>query len=320
MTSVNNQQRAPQYGYDNTSTQSPVRSEHNTDAQAGSNTPPDSAPARPPVGPEQRGAFSSHRSMVNPQTQGANSQGELAELTQKNQDLRAKLQALSEQYSMRFNELNTKIDNLIAQLSTPDNRTKEAPITPDAAPHNRHAEGHSVPPQTPPEQGKQARDTQDTQESQGTPDTQGTQNTQPSQSGGIDTLAAELTQIQHSVNQLFEQVNTVLNALMDKLTSLAQLLNKGGSQNQTPPAQPDTTATASPDPAAPDATASAPNDTSGPAGDSTAPAPGTVEYIKQENQKLEAEIDQMERKFDEATSTLEKQFDALTQQVREQKQ
>lgn len=308
MTSVNNQQYAPRYGYEMPPTSQPVRSGGNTDANANPNTSADSAPPRPPVGPEQRGPFSTHSNLVNQHSQGADSKSEIAELTQKNQNLIAKYKALSERFVTKFSELNTKIDGLIAQLSTPGNQTEEPPMSPDAKPQDRRAEGQPVSPPTPPTAGSQTQDTQETP---------GTEQSQPQ---GLDKLAAELTQIQSAFNQLLESFEIAMKTLMDKLDNLAQLLTKGTSQDPTPPAQPDTTETASSDRVAPETTAPTQSEESAQGNDSTAPAPGTVEYLKQENQKLEAQIEQMEQGFELMTSELELRLDTLTKQARAQKQ
>ncbi len=310
MTSVNNQPYAPRYGYEKPPTPQPVRSGGNTDANANPNTSANSAPPRPPVGPEQRGQFSRHSNIVNQHSQGADSKSEIVELTQKNQKLIAKYSALSEKFSMRINELNTKIDGFIARLSTPGNKTEEAPMAPDAKPQDRRAEGQSVSPPTPPTQGSH------TQATQGAQDTPGTEQNQPQ---GLDKLATELTKIQSAFNQLIEQFNAEMKKLTEKLDKLAQLLGEGTSQHSTPAAQSDTK-TASSDRSASETTAPTQSENSPHVNDSTAPAPGSVEYLKHKNHELEAQIEQMEQNFEQTTSKLEQQLDTLTKQARKQKQ
>ena len=307
MTSINNQQYAPQYAYEMPPTQTPAPSGDNADAHA-PNTSPDSSPLRASVGPEQRGQFSRHNSIVNQKSQGADSKSEIAELTQKHKNLIAKYNALHEKFSTKLSELNTKIDNLITQLSTPGNKTEEAPISSNAKPQDRRTEEQSVTPQTPLTPDTQAQDLQ------------GAPATQRNQPQALDELAAELTKIQGAFNQLIEEFNMVMKSLTDKLDKLGQLLSKGAPQNQTPPAQPDATDTASSNRVAPETIAPEQNENSAQANDSNAPAPGTVEYLKQENQKLEVQIEQMEQSFEHTTSMLEQQLDTLSKQALEQKQ
>lgn len=291
MTSVSNQQYAPRYGYEMPPKPAPAQSEGHVDTHAG-DAPSDSTSPRSPVGPEQRGRFSRHNQIVNQQPQGADAKGEIAELSQKNQNLLAKYHALFAKFKAKITELNTKIESLTAQLSASANTTEEMPKAPDAKTQNRRTDDQSVETQTP--------STADTQP----PKTLGTEQSQPQ---GGDQLAADLTQLQTAFSQLLEGFNAAIKALTEKLDKLAQLL-KGVTQNQATSA-PSDTAEATP----------SPNEKPAQGDESKAPARGTVDYLKQENQKLEAQIDQMEAHFEQAMTTLEQQFESLTQQVREQK-
>ena len=321
MTNVNNQQYAPQYGYEMPPTLPSAGSGDNTGTQANPpNTSSDSTPPRPSVGPEQRGQFSSHNKIVNQSPQGADSQGELAKLTQKNQNLIGKYKTLYAKFSAKITELNTKIVSLTNQLSTSGNTTEQAPVAPDAKPENRRADGQALPPETSSTQDTQAQRSQGTQDAQGAQDVQDVQGTQQSQPQGLDKLVAEFTKIQYDFNQLLENVNSVMKTLTENLEKLTQRLSNGAPQNQASPVQSDTAETASSDPVAPETNAPAQNEVSDPANDSTAPAPATVQYLKQENQKLEAQIEQMEQLFDQTMSDLEEKFETLNKQVREQKE
>lgn len=308
MTSVNNQPYAPQYRYETPPTPPSARSSDNPGAGT-PNTAPDSPTPRPPVGAEQRGQFSSHNKIVNQQPQGAESKGELAELTQKNQNLLAKYKALIAKFSGKITELNTKIENLTQQLSPSAKQPEQAPTAPDAKPENRRADDQPVPPET--------SSTPDTQ-TQGakTPDAEVTEQSSPQ---GVDKLAAEITQLHTAFKELLDNVNAAMKALTEKLEKLSQLLSESVPQKEAPAVQSNTTNTASSDQAEPETAAPPQNTESAPTDNSTAPTSSSVDRLKQENQKLEAQIDQMEAYFEQTMSTLEQQLETLTEKAREQK-
>ena len=308
MTTINNQQYAPQYRYEMPPTRPPVSSDDNTDAQANHNTSQDSARPRAPVGPEQRGQFSSHNKIVNQQPQNADSQGEIAELTRKNKNLLAKYNVLVEKFKAKLTEFNTKIENLTKQLGNSGNETADAPRAPDAQPQGRGAADQSVAPETPTTQNTQAQQSQETPK------------TEQSQSEGIDKLAAQITEMKDVFKNLLDQLNIAINTLTQKLEDLTQMISKGARQNQAPADQSDTTETASSNDVAPEQPAHPQSKESPTADESKAHAPGSIDHLKQENQKLEAQIAEIEQTFEQAMSKLQQQFETLTKQVSEQKQ
>ncbi|MGY4639307.1 hypothetical protein [Pseudomonas sp. TE24901] len=305
MSSINNQQYAPQYRYEMPPTsQSPSSSDPAGASANPANTTTESKPPRPPVGAEQRGQFSRHNNIVNQQPQGAESKGELAELTQKNQNLVAKYEALITKYNAKIIELNTKIEGLTQQLTAGAKTPEHAPSAPDTKPENPRADSQPVPPETP-----------------ATPDTQtrGTETAERSPPQGLDKLEAEITQLHTALKTLLERFEAAMKTLTTKLDNLTQLLSKGVPRQETPAVQPGTTDSTPPNNAAPDTAAPEQRKESAPADNSTAPAPGKVDRLKQANEELEAQINQMEAYFEKTLSTFEQKFQALTQQVSEKK-
>lgn len=304
MTSVNTHPQNPYTaGYVQPQSPEPVRQESSAEASGHPVPHANVAPPRPPVTPEQRGQFSSHNAIVNPrQPQGTDTAGELAELTQKNQTLAAKYKALAERFSQKITELSTKIETLIQQLSTPGEQTEEKPAAPEPKPQSRIAGGQAAPPETPP-----------------TPEVQGNEGTEHVEPQGFKTVSEQITRLQYAFNQLLENFNAAMKILTEKLDTLTQLLSKGAPQSQVTPEQPGITETVTSNDVSPETTAPAKDEKSAPASNPVAPAPGTVEYLKQENQKLESHIDQMTAYFEQTMAALEQQFETLTRQANERK-
>ncbi|SED64273.1 hypothetical protein [Pseudomonas costantinii] len=298
MTSVNTRPQTPYTAdYEQPRNWVPAGQENNPEATGSIGPQAYSEPPRGPMTPEQRGQFSTHSEIINPpQSQGADTAGELAELSQKNQNLADKYVALAERFSTKIVEFTKKIENLANQIIASGKQTEHAPGVSGSTPQGRRTDTPTVTPETP-----------------AMPDTQKTEQSQPS---GLAALAKDISELKDAFDVLMKNFNNVMKVLTDKLNELTQLLSKGGAQNQTPPVQSDTIDTPPSVDAAPETMAPPQQDQKlAPANDSTAPAPGTLEYLKQENQRLEAQIDQMTAYFEATMSALEKQFETVTRQV-----
>ncbi len=309
MDSVNSQQYAPQYPYEMPPTSQTAPSSDNAGAPTHTTpTTTDPTPPRSSGGAERPGQFSRQNNIVNQQPEGAESKGELAELTQRNQSLADKYAALAEKFSAKIVELTKKISTLANQIISSGKQTGAVPGGSGSTPGGRPTDTPTVAPEMP-----------------AVPDSQ---KTEQSQTTGLAGLAEDISQLKDAFEVLMQNFNAAIAALTDKLNELTQLLSKGALQSQTPPVQSDThntvpsdTPQAAPsDDAAPETSAPPQDRRLAPANDSTEPAPGTLEYFKQENQKLEAQIDQMTAYFEATMSALEQQFETVTRQVKEQTQ
>ncbi len=310
MTSINTRPAPYTVGYEQPEKTAPIRGDESREASQQAGMSPDTAPPRSPVGPEQRGQFSSHSKIVNQQPQGADVKGEIAELTEKNNQLIAKHDSLKENVWTTLKGLYDQINELLRQINQSGKKPEQAPATPDAPPTNRLADGQSAPSET-----SSTPDTQGTQGSQGSQGSQDTQGTEQSQPQGLDKLAEEQTKTQDMFSNLLKAFNEAMGLVTRKLNDLIAAYNNSAPQKQTAPESAGTPETDSPDPVKPETPAPPQNEESTPANDSTAPAPGTVAYLNQKNQELEKQIEYMEQQFEQKTSELTATLNALTQQM-----
>lgn len=295
MTSVSTRPQTPHTaGYEQRQSLASAGHENGTGA-SGNAEPQDYFAPRPSMTPEQRGQFSSHNKIVNPRhSEVADTAGQVAELTEKNRNLVAKYNALVEKLSATLIEFSKKIENLTQQFSPSGKQTEEAPVASGPPPHRR-ADAQTAAPEIPSPQDSQV--------------------TEQNQVQGFETLVAETTQLQNAFNKLLEGFNLAIKALAEKMDNLTQMLSKGVPQNPAATVQSDTTETATSYDVSPETTAPSQNENSILANDSVAPAPGTLEYLRQENKKLEEQIDHMTDYFDRTMSVLEQQFKTLSEQA-----
>lgn len=314
MTNVSTQQYAPQYGYEMPPTPPPVRSGDTPGAHA--NTPDssaDSTPPRPPMGPEQRGQFSSHSEMVNhPQSQGADATGQMAELTTKNKELHAKYDALLSKFDPMLRQLNQKIIDLTEHIDASEKKPKDAPVAPGPQPENRRGDEQAVAP----------AETSRQQTAPGTPpapDTSNTPVTEPGQSGSLEALTRVTSEFSSKLDELLTKFNSIVETLTNAMNSLVQRVNAMNiPDSQTPPEQADSPQATAADDVYPQTPIAPQNQPPAQADEPSAPASGTAEQLSQENAKLEAQLTKMDGLFQDTISKLQQQVDNLTRQLQQQ--
>ncbi|PHN18512.1 hypothetical protein [Pseudomonas sp. ICMP 460] len=312
MNNVSNQQYAPQYGYEMPPTPPPVRSGDTPGPHA--NTPDssaDSTPPRPPMGPEQRGQFSSHSKIVNqPQPQGADATGQMAELTNKNKELHAKYDALLSKFDPMLRQLNQKIIDLTAHVDASEKNVKDAPVAPGPQPENRRGDDQNVaPPETPPQQNAPGTPP--------APDPADTPVTEPGQSGSLEALTRVTSEFSSKLDGLLTKFNSIIETLTNTINNLVQRVNAMNiPDSQTPPEQADSPQTTPSDDVQPQ-TPIAPHNQPAEADEPSAPAADTAEKLSQENAKLEAQLTKMDGLFQDTISKLQQQVDNLTRQLQQ---
>ena len=310
MNSVNTRQQTPYpVGYELSPKPTPIRHEDSAEASAQPAPQPDSAAPRSLMSTEQRGPFSTHSELVNPKPlQGADS-GLLAELTQKNQALRTKVEALVATLMPMIERLQTQVAELTQQLNDSDKAPEETPVMPQGQTKNLPIDEQNVAPlQTAtPEQAPPAPETQQPQ--------------------GLDALIRENTQFREMVSAQFSQLKTLIEGLQQQIEALSQRVNNMGlPQGQAPADQADTghkTEANNVQLEMPDAKQEAPEVKLGadlvPTTETAAPDSSTVEALKRENEQLEAGLDKLSESYQQTISQLEQQVKSLTEQVNAQK-
>ncbi|WP_395611058.1 hypothetical protein [Pseudomonas sp. B22129] len=303
MTSVNTRPQTPYMtGYEQPRNSVPAGQENNPEASGSAGPQTYSEPPRGPMTPEQRGQFSSHSGMINPQPpQGADMSAELAEVAQKNQNLLGKYATLATKIQTKLPELATKIGTLEQQIHSSRQQTEGTSGAQGSKLQNRFADAQTVATE-PPE----------------TSDTPDTQTTEQVHAAGFAQLTEDISQLKNALGVLMQNLKNAMTVLTDKLDELTQLLSQSAPQNQNHPLSAGTTEAALPNDMAPEMMT--PSQAKKPAltNESTESAPGTIEYFKQENQKLEIQIDEMTAYFEQMMSTLEEQIKTLTRQIEAQ--
>lgn len=303
MTTVNTHPPVPYTaGYEAPQSSAPAHQDYNNEASGYAGTQAYSAPSRPPVTPEQRGPFSSHSGMINPQPpQGADMSGELAEVSQKNQNLLDKYAALATKIQTKIPEVVTKIGTLEQQIHASRKQTEGTSGAPGSTPQNRLADAQTVAPETPE-----------------ISDTPGTQTTEQTHAASFAQLTEDISQLKNALGVLMKNLKDAMTVLTDKLDELTQLLSQSAPQNQNQPPSAGTTEAAISNDMAPETMTPPQAKKPAPTNESVESAPGTIEYFKQENQKLEIQIDEMTAYFEQMMSTLEEQIKTLTRQIEAQ--
>ncbi|MBX7277905.1 hypothetical protein K2E96_11820 [Pseudomonas sp. ERGC3:05] len=282
MTSVNTRQPSPcTVGNEISPAPAPTGPEGDAEASGRSDTRPDAAPPRNPVTPEQRGQFSSHHAIVNPKPPETAETRLLAELTQKNNQLLAKLNALVEKFE-------------------PQAQGKAAPdsaVAPASQPYYR------------------LFDEQDE-----TFLLQGTLVNESGLSRSLDTLTRENDEFRHMVKKAFEQFHRMLTRLQQLVGSLAHRVDTMDlPQRQIPTGTAASAKPVSSDDVQPEAPASRQNQVSVPANESTASRARTVEALKKENQALEDGLDAATAYYHTLISPLQQQIEAPVKNADKQK-
>lgn len=296
MTSVNTRPAPYTVGYEQPQKPSPISYQDSARASERTSTPPDSAPLRPAMTPEQRGQFSSHSAIVNPPpSQGSEAADLLAELTQKNIALRAKFQGFAAEVGPQIQSLQQQVVDLTQQLNT----TQPSSNEPEAAPQNRSAgEQHTAP-------------------SQATPVTQDPSGTEPGQAQSLEALNRESKAFRQEVLAFFGELKTVIQQLQEQIQGLAQRIDAIGTPQNAVPSEPDNSAEPGP---SPDATAPENDSTPVPSDEPDATSARGVEALMSENAQLQAGLDQMEAQFKAVVAQLQAQIEALSKKISEQKQ
>ena len=308
MTSVNTGPAPYTVGYErNHEKPAPIRYQDSAEAAEHAGMLPNAAPPRPPMSPEQRGQFSSHSKIVNQQqSQGAHSAGQLAELTQKNQELRTKFQGFAAQVGPQIQNLQKQVVDLTQQLNTPDKATQDASNEPGGAPQNRSAAEPGV------------------VQSDASPSTQDASGTPPGQTQSLEELTRQSKEFREEVKNFFLELSTVIQQLREQIQGLAQRIETiQAPQTPTPSAPESTAETASSPETAPlthDEAAAPTNDEMPPSSNEPQePASRGVEELMHENAQFQAALDQMDAAFKQEVSNLQQQIEILTKKISEQK-
>ncbi|MGX5793087.1 hypothetical protein ACWHY4_04765 [Pseudomonas sp. E2-15] len=324
MTSVNTRPAPYTVGYEEPQKNpAPIRYQDSANASGQYGTPADSAPPRAPMTPEQRGPFSSRNRIVHSQqSQGAGSAGQLAALTQKNNELRAKLQGFSAEVRPQIQNLQKQVVDLTQQLNTPDKATQGTSNEPGGTLQNRSAGEQGVAP------------------SNDLPSTQDASGTEPGQGQSLEELNREIKEFRKDILSLFGELKTAIQQLQEQIQTLTQRIDTLGTAQTPPPSGPQDTVEAdsspqplaatpddapspatddAPSPATDDASAPATDETQAPSNEPEASAPRGIEALMQENSQLQAGLDQMDVQFKAVVSQLQEQIKALSKKISEQK-
>ena len=310
MTSVNTRQQTPHtVGYEMSPKPTPIRYEDSAEANAQPAPQPDSAAPRSPMTAEQRGPFSTHAELVNPKPSQGTEPGLLAELTQKNQVLRGKLEALVATLMPMIERLQTQIAELTQQLDDSENAPKETPVMAHGQPKNLLVDEQNVstPQIATPEQVPPAPETQ--------------------QSQGLNALIRENTEFREMVSEQLKKLTTLIEGLQQQIEVLTQRINAMGlPHSHTPVDQADTSFKTEADTVQQetlDAKPEAPETKQGaelvPTTETAAPDSSTVEALRRENEQLEAGLDRLSASYQQTISQLEQQVKSLTEKVNAQK-
>ncbi len=294
MTSVNTRPAPYTVGYEQPQNPTPIRYENSAEAAANSEPQIPSAPPRTPMNPEQRGAFSSHNKIANQQPQGADSAGQLAELTQKNQGLRARFKGFSAQVGPQIRNLQKQVADLTKQVNTSDKATPSTSTEPQVAPSD-----------TP-------------------PSTQSTSVTEPGQARSLQELTRETKEFREELVKFFGELKTVIQELTQQIQGLSQRIDAIGTLQPPTPSAPETTA----ETAAAETTAAQTATEAAPALAPDAPAmnqepqvsvsSGADELVR-ENAQLAAGLEQMEVQFKAVVAQLQLEIETLSNKISQQK-
>lgn len=309
MTSVNTQFQTPYpVGYEMSPKPTPIRREHSAEAAEYLAAPQDSTPPRGAMTARQRGHFSGHSALVNPEQAKAAESGQVAELTLQNQALNDKFSALVARFEPIIKELQQKIADLTQQLEPAEKSTQVTPF--DNGSQTMSAVGH----------GQDLTQTEDLTSVQQMP-VQASPQTQSTQTPSLETLSSQTSQIHLQIRETLNKISEMLEGLSQQLADLFQKISgTGASRNETPPMSADddnTTESDSMQPKAPIArqieettalTQPATSDTR------------IVETLKTANEQISADLDRSEEAFQLFVAQLQQQVDRLSQQVSQQKQ
>ncbi|MGR3886008.1 hypothetical protein [Pseudomonas sp. 1152_12] len=316
MTSVNTRPAPYTVGYEQPQKSSPINYEDSAEAVQENADQANSAPPNRQMTPEQRGGFSSHRGIVNPnQAQGARAPDPLAELTEKNNALHAKLKALTEKFEPLIKQLYEKIVDLTSQLADSGEATNDI-SNPQV--QGRGSDSQNVaPPETSPDQDAVSTwQSEDVQPPATAPTTPDAPVTQPRQPAGLDELTQATAAFSKTLDDVLEKFKTIIEGLTQAINNLMTRIDTmTPPQNQALSEPADGAESASPDIAQPETPASSLNERSAPMDAQTAPVNDDVEGLKWENARLEAQLEQMDSMFEETIAGLQRQVESLTQRV-----
>ncbi len=309
MTSVNTQPQTPYtVGYDTSYNPAPARHEHSAGAAEYSAAPQDSTPPRGAMTAQQRGHFSSHRALANPEQVTPPESGQVAQLTQQNQALTEKFRALIARFEPIIKELQQKIADLTQQLEPSEKSTQLTPF--DNGSPTRNAVGD----------GQNLTQTEDSTSVQQMP-VQVSPQTEPTQTPSLETLSSQTSQIHQQIKEALERIAGLLMGLSQQIADLFQKVSgTGASRNEIPPMSVDDDKTTDSDTLQPQAPATRQSEeTIVPTQPATSDT-RTLEALKRANEQLSAGLDQAAETYEQFIAQLQQQVDSLSQQVSQQKQ
>jgi len=303
MTNVNTRQPTPYtVGYEMPPKPAPIRYEESAEAAGKSGPQADSASPRSPMTPEQRGPFSSHNGLVNPNSTQASEPGQLAEATKKNQELRAKIEALAAQFLPLIERLNQRVAELTQQLNESAKTTQTPVVTTSPQPEQPIAEAKSVvseQPQTPPVQESPVAE--------------------PPQPSGPDAQVGSTNDFFEKIKVLFGQLQTLIAELVQKIEYLAQRINNPNTpQTPTSVESAGTPETAESDSVQPSTLGDKPSEATSQTTEPTTTQTRTLEQLQLENEHLQTGLTQASTHFQKVISTLEQQVESLARQLEKQ--
>ncbi|KRP58981.1 hypothetical protein TU79_17950 [Pseudomonas trivialis] len=257
---------------------------------------------------QQRGPFSSHNALVNPEQVKTAGPGELAELTRKNQALNEKFDALIAKFAPIIKELKQKIANLTQQLESSEKSTQVTPF--DNGSQTRSAVGD----------GQDLMQAEDSTSVQQMP-VQASPQMEPTQTPGLEALSNQTRQIHRQITKALQEIGGLLMGLSQQITELFKKIGgTGASRNETPPMSADDDNTTESDTMQPQAPVTRQSEeTMAPTQPATSDT-RTIETLKSANEQLSTELDQAAEAYEQFIAELQQQVDSLSQQVDQQKQ
>ncbi|OAE13008.1 hypothetical protein AZH11_08345 [Pseudomonas simiae] len=233
--------------------------------------------------PEQRGQFSSHHAIVNPKPPETAETRLLAELTQKNNQLLAKLNTLVEKSEPHVQGFLQQALNLTQQLNASGKAAPDSAVASDSQRYYRLFD-----------------ELQDTMVNESDP------------LRSLDTLTRENDEFRHMVKKAFEQFHMMLTRLQQLVGSLAHRVDTMDlPQRQISAEKAASAKPGSSDDVQPETLAPQQNQVSVAANESTASTARTVEALKKENQALEDGLDAATAYYHTLISPLQQQIEAL---------
>ncbi|UII70206.1 hypothetical protein LVW35_21440 [Pseudomonas sp. HN11] len=301
MTSVSNQQYAPYHANYEMRPKSVPNSNETAEPPASPSTESNSAPPRQPMNPQQRGQFSSHRGLVNsPASTPQPSPGQLAQLSQENNQLRDKLNQLVAQFTPIIMQMRQQVAELTQQLNKIGEPAKEnSPSTPDVTERSKSGESPqaSAPVENAPVSGQEVP-------------------------RSLKHLTAENNQLRETVERLQTQFTAIVKQLQQQIQELNQKIGGPGTPpTQTAPENPDahTSSDTSSDPASAGAdTVTSNTQPSTQTDEPPSSESRTVDELMHDNKELRARIDQMITEFTQVISQLKQQIEELSARVKTQ--